>query len=166
MQIIHLPIGWTIILDSLAWAILQPMIAYWAMHLPPSALNPQRWLFRPRRWEREGKIYEQLFLVKRWKAQLPSGGTVFAGGFSMKRIRSRHKEYLEQWTRETCRAEWTHWGAILVSGLFFMWNPPNLGLMMIGYAIVVNLPCIVTQRYNRPHLIRILHRLESPPTSS
>jgi len=158
--VIDLPIGWTIVLDSIAWAVIQPMIAYLCVRLPTSALDARQWLFRTRKWERGGAIYERLFLVKRWKSLLPSGGTVFQGGFSMKHIISRRKEYLERWVRETCRAELTHLIALISSGMFFLWNPPVLGFLMVFYAVVANMPCIVVQRYNRPHIIRILCKKE------
>jgi glycosyl-4,4'-diaponeurosporenoate acyltransferase len=74
----------------------------------------------------------------------------------MKRVASRHREALERWVQEACRAELTHWIALLVSGLFFLWNPPWLGGVMVLYAVALNGPCIVVQRYNRPRLMRIL----------
>jgi len=155
VQVIKLPIGWTVILDSAAWAIIQPLIAYLCIRLPISALDARRWLFRTRRWEREGAIYHTLFRVRKWKASLPSGGTVL-GGFSMKQVTSRERDYLEQWLAETCRAESTHWMALTASVLFFLWNPPWLGFIMVFYAAVANFPCIIVQRYNRPRLIRML----------
>jgi glycosyl-4,4'-diaponeurosporenoate acyltransferase len=142
-------------LDSIAWAIIQPMIAYLCIRLPISALDTEHWLFRTRGWERSGAIYEKLFRVKRWKSLLPSGGIVF-DGFSMKQVVSWQREYLERWLKETCRAELTHWIALVSSGLFFLWNPMWLGSFMVLYAVVVNMPCIVVQRYNRPRIVRIL----------
>ncbi len=164
MPLIALPIGWTILLDSIAWAIIQPAIAFFALRLPLSTLDAGRWLFQARRWEGEGAIYDRLLRVKRWKDLLPSGGTVFQG-FSMKRVASRQRAHLERWVKETCRAELTHWLALLSSTLFFLWNPPLLGLAMVLYALAMNLPCIVVQRYNRPHLLRILEKpgATSPP---
>jgi len=144
LQIIDLPIGWTVVLDSIAWAVIQPTIAYFLIRLPTSAFDPGWWLFQTRNWERGGTIYASLFLVKRWKSLLPSGGTVFEGGFSMRHIVSRRKEYLEHWIRETCRAELTHWIALIASGLF--------------YAVLVNMPCVIVQRYNRPRLAGMLYR--------
>jgi glycosyl-4,4'-diaponeurosporenoate acyltransferase len=164
VQAIDLPIGWTIVLDSIAWALLQPLIAYLCLRLPPSAFDAGQWLFRTRKWERGGTVYERLFRVKRWKELLPSGGVVFPGSFSMKRIASRQRECLERWVQETCRAELTHWIALACSGLFFLWNPPALGFAMVVYAVVVNLPCILVQRYNRPHFMTALAKRGTWPT--
>ena len=158
LPLIRLPIGWTVVLDSAVWAVIQPLIGFLCTQLPPSAFDAGHWLFRTRRWEQGGAIYERLFRVRRWKGWLPSGGTVFRGGFSMRRVMSSRREYLERYLQETCRAELTHWLALGASVLFFLWNPPWLGLYMVLYAVVVNAPCIVVQRANRPHILRIMAR--------
>lgn len=155
MRIIDLPTGWTVLLDAVAWVVIHLTIAYVFIRLPLSAFPPSRWLFRPRRWEGEGQVYERLFRIRRWKARLPSGGTLF-GGFSMTQVASRDRAYLERWAAETRRAELTHWTAFLAAGLFFLWNPPAVGWLMVGYAAAVNLPCILVQRYNRLRLARAL----------
>ncbi|MBC7258422.1 MAG: glycosyl-4,4'-diaponeurosporenoate acyltransferase [Chloroflexi bacterium] len=156
MPVIDLPIGWTVVLDSIAWAILQPSIAYLAIRLPDSVLGADQWLYRTRAWERGGSIYEKLFRVKAWKSWLPSGGPVFRGGFSMRRIVSHDTEYLRRWVKETCRAELTHYIALASSVLFFLWNPLWLALVMVLYAVITNVPCIIVQRYNRPYFVRLL----------
>mgnify|MGYP005836238019 CR=1 FL=1 len=89
---------------------------------------------------------------------MPSGGTVFAGGFSLKHVASKDKAYLERWVFESYRAELTHWMAMLPLLLFFLWNPPIGWIINLVYALAVNLPCIVVQRYNRPRLSAILER--------
>jgi len=164
VQVIHLPTGYTIILDCFAWAFLQTSIAYFCVRMPVSRLDPNGWLFRTRRWEKGGDLYMRLFRVRKWKSRLPSGGIVFKNGFSMKQVASRQEDYLERWLRETCRAELMHWIALAVSGLFFLWNPPLLGSLMVIYAVIANLPCLVTQRYNRPRILRILHESDTSKT--
>lgn len=157
-----LPIGWVVVLDSIAWAILQPSIAYLGSRLPDSVLGAEQWLYRTRPWERGGSIYQRLLRVKAWKSWLPSGGPVFPGGFSMRRIVSHDTEYLRRWVKETCRAELTHDIALASSALFFLWNPPWLALAMVVYAVITNVPCIIVQRYNRPYFARLLSDRNGP----
>jgi glycosyl-4,4'-diaponeurosporenoate acyltransferase len=78
----------------------------------------------------------------------------------MTHIASRNPDYLETWVAETCRAELCHWVAMLPSVLFFLWNPPWLGLIMVAYAVGFNAVPIVTQRHNRPRLLALLRRME------
>lgn len=160
MRVVHLPLLWTLVLDSVAWSVLQPGIAYLSMRFPPSWLDPERWLYRSRAWERGGRLYQNLFKVKRWKSRLPSGGTLL-GGFSMTQISSRDRDYLEAWLIETCRAELCHWIAIAPAFLFFLWNPPWLALVMVAYALTFNAVPIIVQRHNRPRLLALLCRPDS-----
>lgn len=165
MRLLHLPTVWTIVLDALAWLILQPAISWLVTQLPVTAFDPDAWLYRARRWERQGEAYQALLAVRRWKEALPSGGA-WLGGFRMQRITSSQPGYLRRWLLETCRAELAHWLQILVAPLFFLWNPPLAGGIIIFYALAANLPCIVVQRYNRPRLCRVLERAEEQGKTS
>lgn len=81
------------------------------------------------------------------------------GGFSMRRVASHSDEYVARWVAESCRAELTHWLAMLPVVLFVLWNPPVAVAANGVYALCANLPCIVVQRYNRPRLVRLLARV-------
>lgn len=88
---------------------------------------------------------------------LPDGAVIFPRGFSKKRMQfPMDRDYLNVFTRETCRAEFTHWLTIGCTFLFLLWNTWWVGLIMFFYSIPVNLPCIIAQRYNRPRLMRLL----------
>ncbi len=133
MPIIDLPTHWVIILDFVAWGILQPAAAWLCTMLPSAVFCPARWLFRTRRWERDGTVYDRFLAVRRWKGLLPSGGTVRRGGFDMRHVTSHAPDYLRTWVLESCRAELVHWLAIPPALLFFLWNPWYVGLLMIPY---------------------------------
>jgi len=81
---------------------------------------------------------------------------MFAGGFSKAALASTSGEYLRRFLLETCRGELVHWAVMSASLLFFLWNPWWAGVAMVAYAVAVNLPCILVQRYNRARLARIL----------
>lgn len=165
MRLIHLPLFWTLVLDCVAWAAIQPGIGYLSLQFPSRLLDHRRWLYRTRRWERDGALYQHLFRVRTWKGRLPSAGTLFQG-FSMGQIRMRDEGYLQTWLAETCRAELCHWLAILPAFLFFLWNPVWLGVVMVAYAAAFNAVPIIAQRYNRPRLIAILRRAGPSPDSA
>jgi glycosyl-4,4'-diaponeurosporenoate acyltransferase len=86
---------------------------------------------------------------------LPDGAALFKEGFEKKRLKETNMEYLNWFMRETCRAELTHWIVFLFGPLFFIWNLWWVGIVMILYASLANMPCIITQRYNRIRLRRI-----------
>jgi glycosyl-4,4'-diaponeurosporenoate acyltransferase len=132
------------------WAMLHSAITYGGMLLPWRWFGPDTWLFRTRRWEQDGMLYERLFRVKRWKRRLPDGARVLGFGFHMNGSPTRNPERLERFVRETCRAELVHWALLSSSVVFFHWNTVRIGWFMVAYALAANLPCIVAQRYNRP----------------
>jgi len=158
MKIITLSIPWMIVVDSIAWSIIQTGIAYLCLKFPPAILDHNTWLYRTRAWEKGGAIYEKLFRVKKWKSRLPDAGTIFRGAFSKNRIQSRDCDYMKTWARETCRAELCHWTAILPSVLFFLWNSFPMGVAMVIYAVIFNAIPIIVQRHNRPRLLAIIKK--------
>jgi glycosyl-4,4'-diaponeurosporenoate acyltransferase len=154
-MLIHLPTAITILIDIAAWFVIHIGVSYIMTHQPLSSFNTSSWLYRKRNWERNGRLYEKLFRLKTWKKRLPDGAAVFKNGFEKKHLKETNKDYLDAFIRETCRAELTHWIVFLFGPLFFIWNLWWVGIVMIIYAGIVNIPCIITQRYNRIRLKRI-----------
>lgn len=155
MQVIYLSNTWTIIIDICAWFFLHMIIAYGATLLPVSLFHERMWLYRIRSWERNGSFYAKFFRIDLWKDRLPDGASWFSQGFAKKGLAQQDSNYLDRFVKETCRGELAHWFVIIVAPLFFLFNPWYAGIIMIFYAFLANLPCIMVQRYNRPRLIRI-----------
>lgn len=146
-----------LIIDIVAWGVIHAATGYLVHTLPSTWLEHGDWLYRPRRYERDGGLYERL-AVKRWKDRLPEAGGLFPGGLSKRSLFGRDAEHLERFAVETRRAELGHWLAALGGPLFFLWNPPGIAAVMVVYAVAVNAPFIVIQRYNRLRIARVLLR--------
>lgn len=144
-----------VLLDVLAWGVIHASTGYLVHRLPARAFERDTWLTRPRRWERGGRLYVEVFRIKRWKHLLPEAGALFSGGFDKRRLTARNPEYLATYARETRRAELGHWLAALGVPIFFLWNPWWVGGLMAIYAIAANGPCVLSQRYNRIRLLRV-----------
>jgi len=160
MRMIDLPVFWTILIDFAAWLVIHIGISVIALHRPDRPFEKDSWLYRIRDWEQGGLFWQKRCAVRRWKAFLPDGGALFKKGFAKKHLQATDPVYLAAFIRESRRAEWTHWLTIPFALLFFLWNPPSVGVFMIVYALAVNLPCIVAQRFNRPRLQKWLGRLK------
>ena len=145
---------WLALLDAGVWAAWSAACGYFAHRLSVERLGRDRGLFRLH--PRTARRYERVLRIKRWKSLLPEAGDLFKGGFSKRRMLRHDREYLDRFVVETRRAELTHWLILAAGPFFFLWNPWWLALAMLGYAIVANLPCLLTQRYNRARLARIL----------
>ena len=157
-MLIELPVLWTIIINIVLWFIVHMTFAYIITIIPAYLINTKSPIYQKLKWEQDGKFYEKYFKIKSWKGLLPDGAALFKKGFRKKSMDSKDMEYLKRFVLETCRAELAHWLVILFSPVFFIWNPFWAGIIMILYAFLANLPCIIAQRYNRERFRRILDR--------
>ena len=155
-MLIELPVAWLIAINVLGWPVIHIAVAWGVTQLPPDTFNPQSWLFRPRSWEDDGEIYTRLFAIKQWKEFLPDAASWFRKGFPKNKLTALAPDYLERFIQETCRGEAAHWMTMAAAPIFFLWNYWWVDLIMVAYAIMANLPCILTQRYNRFRLVRLV----------
>jgi glycosyl-4,4'-diaponeurosporenoate acyltransferase len=158
-RVLHLPLWLAIVVDVAAWAVIGVSVGYALHRTPRRRLDHDTWLTRPRRWERGGRAYERLG-IRRWKDAVPELGALFAGGVSKRSTGGLAG--LPQFAAETRRAEYTHWLVMAAGPLFVLWNPWYLAVVMVVYAVVANLPCLVIQRYNRARITRIANRARAP----
>lgn len=162
MRIIFLPESWTLILCFIVWPILQVGAALLCVNLPDRFFSPGRFFYRAHRFEKEGRIYNTLLRVSQWKHLLPDGAAVWKKrGYEKKRLTDFSRENLRKFLTESCRAEMTHWLAIFPFWVFWFFTPPIVPWIMLFYAVAVNLPCIIVQRYNRPRIERLLGKMET-----
>ena len=151
---IELSIAWVVALNVAGWPVIQLGLAWLFTQMP------ERW-FEPggtRSSVRGGRFYERIFRVKSWKDRLPDAARWFGGGFAKGSLAGLDPAYLRRFIRETWRGELCHWSAIGCAPVFFVWNPWWADMVMVGYAVMANLPCILVQRYNRLRLRRLLAR--------
>jgi len=151
------PLG-TVVVDTLAWLVVHLGVAWAVTQLDARRFDPTARLFRERAFERGGLSYQRVFRIESWKRLLPDGARLFHRGFRKKRLASRSPEYLARFRVETCRSELAHWLVAACAPLFFLWNSVGVGCVMLAYAVLANLPCILAQRYNRCRLNRVLAR--------
>jgi glycosyl-4,4'-diaponeurosporenoate acyltransferase len=159
MRLIYLPTFWTIVVDFIVWFIIHIGVVAIMVRIPAKHFDPNRWLYRERKWEKSGNVYHDVLKIKKWKGHLPDGAR-FLGklGFPKKQLNGSSSEYFEAFLIETCRAEVTHWLIILFAPFFFLWNRPGVGLFMVFYAFIENIPFIMVQRYNRYRFRRLLEQ--------
>jgi glycosyl-4,4'-diaponeurosporenoate acyltransferase len=160
VRVIHLSDPATVALDIAMWALVHAGTGYFVHRIAADApvLARDQWWSRPRPFEREGRLYERGFRIKRWKDRLPEAGALFPGGVSKRTLPHCDDASLRRYVIETRRAELGHWLAALASPWFVLWNPPGVAVFMVAYGTAVNLPFIVIQRYNRARIERLLGR--------
>lgn len=150
----------TIILLIVLWPIMQAIIALLCNRIKRSKFNSNSFFFRTRRWEKNGDIYDTVFLIKKWKRFLPDGAAVTKGGYRKKKLNEKTPENLEIYIAESCRVELQHFLSILPFWIFGLFAPTKVIIIMLLYAVTVNLPCIIAQRYNRPRVAKVLAKIK------
>jgi glycosyl-4,4'-diaponeurosporenoate acyltransferase len=143
-------------INALAWLSIHLVPAWVITRLPLRFFNAEEFPFKSMMWERDGFWYESALRIKRWKKMLPDGAPFFFGGFSQKKISSRESAYLRRFASETCRGEFVHMLVLCATPLFFIWNRGWAAVVNVAYAIAANIPCILSLRYNRMRILRML----------
>ncbi len=152
------PQALTVVVDVLAWGVFHSVTGYAAYRLDDRRLSRDGWLLRPRSFETGGRWYRRRLHIDRWKDRLPEAGGLFEGGMSKRRLPAYDVAGLLVFVRETRRAELAHWWALCCGPVFVIWNPPLASVLLIGYGVVVNLPFIAIQRYNRFRIQALIER--------
>ena len=151
---IELPTLGIVVANIVAIPSIHLGVSWLFTRLPRAWFRPDRRPFRPGRWE--SPIFERVLAVRRWKSWLPDAAPWF-GGFPKATLRSRDSAYLAAFQAETCRGEAAHLaqtGALL---LCLGWNPwPVAASVIIAYAFLANLPCVIVQRHTRRRIGRLL----------
>ena len=146
-----------IALCAALWAGFHLIAGYVAQRLPLDWLTRQPIIGASYAWERGGRCYEWLG-IRVWKDHLPEAGGLLRDGFSKRRLTSAELDYLDRFARETSRAEFGHWLTWALALTFFLWTPVWMGVFMVVYGGLINLPFILIQRYNRARLRRFIAR--------
>ena len=85
-------------------------------------------------------------------------------GFKKKRLDNFTEENLNRFLVESARGELTHWLAILPFWIFGFFAPVRVIWFMLLYALLINMPCIIVQRYNRPRVHKLLYKIKARRT--
>lgn len=136
------------------------LISFWSTTILSNNFSPDQFLYRPKHWEANGRIYRKVFLLPRWKEYLPDAAPWFKGA-PKKKLDSKDLDYLRNFVVETCRGEFSHWLQMIVLFGFVIWNPFPANLVIIIYSVFSNLPCILNLRYTRVRLLRVIGKKES-----
>ncbi len=157
MQLFYFPTWLMILLFFILWGLFQTGAASLCRHLPDRYFAKDNFLYRERKFEKSGLFYQKFFRIRRWKHFLPDGAAA-VGGYKKRHLTDFSEENLQKFLLESRRAELTHWLAIPCFWIFGLFSPFVVVPLMFFYALAINLPCIVAQRYNRPRVMGLLQR--------
>ena len=151
------------LVNVVAWLIIHLGGAYLCNQIPGWWLKEEKKWFEEKSWE--NAFYKRI-KIKWWKDFAPDGSAVFSDSFSKRNLSNRSFFYLHQFFLETKKGEVAHTLTIFPGFLFFLWNPPSVGVVMVLYGFFANLPFLLIQRYNRFRIQRVLGKAKKMTISS
>ena len=127
--------------------------------LPKNSFHYEARPFCPFSWEQQGRFYEKLH-IRFWQNKLPDMSRLFSWLMPEKRLSQENFAHLPRMLQETCVAEFMHL-LLMVLGFYcvHLWRGPGGWILSLLYCCG-NVPYIMIQRYNRPRLLRLLHKQE------
>jgi glycosyl-4,4'-diaponeurosporenoate acyltransferase len=159
MQVIFLSNTQLLLSFFIVWPVIQLLMTLICNNLSDKWFKESSFILKTRKWEKDGNFYKRVFKIHKWKPFLPDGAKLYKGGFQKKSVKNFESQYFLEFIAETGRAEITHWLQIIPFWVFAFWSPSFVIFPMFVYAMLVNFPCILTQRYNRPRLIRTYNHI-------
>lgn len=162
MQLLSLTLYQTILSVIFVCPIMILLATMAGRCIPQRAID--RWrIFRPFPFESE-RFYRDFIHINKWKHLLPDGAALRKNGFSKKHMAQTDPAYLKRFISETKRAELIHLFSIIPLWVFGFWMKPIWVLYLLLFSTLINLPCILAQRYNRPRLEHLLALAEERNT--
>lgn len=126
--------------------------------LPRRWFSPEDWLFRCRGWEQGGRIYKRLGIAH-WKDHVPDMSRLMRDMRPKRLQKTPRDEGIAALLQETCVAELVHWVLILLAPvLCVLWPGVGSAVFCALDILLLNLPFILIQRYNRPKLLALQAR--------
>jgi glycosyl-4,4'-diaponeurosporenoate acyltransferase len=149
---------WTVFfLNVLLFSLWSYLMFLACITVKKSTFNPERAMYLPKTWEQNGKWYSKNLKINEWKDRLPQH--IGKDGFSKAHLTDLSLEYLDEFIMETCRGEWDHRMCCLYAVISLLINPFLFGLLFALIPLLINLPFIAIQRYNRFRLQTLRKRL-------
>ena len=87
-MLLEFPNAVIVVLNVTVIPICHVLPSWFLTRMTETRFDPESWLFRARRWEMQGRVYERLLVVRRWKDLLPDGAP-WLGGFAKRCLVSR-----------------------------------------------------------------------------
>lgn len=147
-------------LNSVIYIAVTGLVSFYLGALIPRHLFfEQKFPFKTYKWEDGGKIYEKLN-IRKWKGEILDMSKIMTIILPKKEPLSATAKDVKILVAETCVAEFVHWILCVISvGHWWIWKKSIEGIVMWILCVLGNLPFILVQRYNRPHLIILRGKL-------
>ena len=139
-------------------AVIGILAHYVGESLPRGLFSEYKFPYRAFKWEKDGKFYNCL-RIKKWKNHLPDMSRIMRDMLPKRITFDATSDNIDALIKETCVAECVHyWLCIFSVGIYLIWKN-YVGVILALVFIACNIPFMMIQRYNRPHLIKLRNKL-------
>ncbi len=140
-------------------AVIGILAHYIGESMPRGWFSENKFPYRIYAFEKNGRIYEKIG-IRSWKTKLPDMSRVMRDMLPKRVTFDATSESVGALLKETCVAEFIHQCLCVLSvGIYFIWKN-STGVVLMFVFIFCNIPFILIQRYNRPHLTALKNRLK------
>lgn len=140
-------------------AVIGILAHYIGESMPRGWFSENKFPYRIYAFEKNGRIYEKIG-IRSWKTKLPDMSRVMRDMLPKRVTFDATSESVGALLKETCVAEFIHQCLCVLSvGIYFIWKN-STGVVLMFVFIFCNIPFILIQRYNRPHLTSLKNRLK------
>ena len=148
------------LLNCVVWLAVVGVMGFLVGRLLPAKwITPDKGLFRCLAFEKNGRFYEKLG-IRKWHKRLPDMSRILPFLIPAKNMRGAYKDRLDVMIHETCVAEVIHHIMNFCALRCLKLWPGMGGICVALLYIMLNLPFILIQRYNRPRLVHLQKRLK------
>lgn len=147
------PVINTLLINLLLGAVWHYATFFLCISINKSAFDARRKIYQPHKWEKDGKFYNDVFKINKWKDFLPQH--IGKDGFSKDHIDDVSIEYIDEFIMETCRGEWNHTMNCAFAIALMLMNDLLTGIILTLLLWAGNLPFAIIQRYNRFRLQKL-----------
>lgn len=139
-------------------AVIGILAHYVGESLPRGLFSEYKFPYRAFKWERGGKFYNRLN-IKKWKTKLPDMSRIMRDMLPKRVTYDATSDNIDELIKETCVAECIHhWLCVFSVGIYLIWKD-YVGVILALVFVAFNIPFMMIQRYNRPHLIKLRNKL-------
>lgn len=139
-------------------AVIGILAHYIGESLPRSLFSECKFPYRAYKWEEDGKFYNRL-RIKKWKNRLPDMSRIMRDMLPKRVTFDANSANIDALIKETCVAECIHyWLCVFSVGIYLIWKN-YVGVILALVFVACNIPFVMIQRYNRPHLIKLRNKL-------
>ena len=147
------------LLMSIVYAAVIGILAHYVGEsLPRSLFSEYKFPYRSYKWEKDGKAYNRLH-IKKWKTRLPDMSRVMRDMLPKQVTFDATSGSIDALIKETCVAECIHYWLCVFSVGIYLICKNYVGVILALVFVACNIPFIMIQRYNRPHLITLRDKL-------